>query len=280
MQKSFIVAVTLSVLLTGCADPVARYYQDLTKQMPVSAQQRLLPSANAEPQIEQIASAQITEQKRNLLEQGYVMVGTVGFHGPAVKQSELVKQAKKSGADIVLFTVDFLKTEEGVRSVETYQPGQTYTTTAYGTANASAYGSGGYAYGSGTYSGAATTTSSGTYNTQYVPYHYDVYQSTAGFFRRIKTGLLGAQVLPIPDNLRQSLQRNTGAYVDLVVQDSPAFKANILEGDIIIQIADKAVAAPQDLIGVLPEYAGQNVPMKVLRSGKTLDIDVQLNRNS
>jgi S1-C subfamily serine protease len=64
-----------------------------------------------------------------------------------------------------------------------------------------------------------------------------------------------------------------------VIQDSPAFRANILEGDIIIQIADKPVAMPQDLIGILPQYAGQKVPMKVLRSGKELDIDVQLNGN-
>jgi hypothetical protein len=281
MKRSLITAISLSALLTGCAiDPVAEYYQDLTKQMPVSIQQKLLPPTNAEPQVVQTTlGEQSKKDARNLMEQGYVMVGEVDFSGPAVTQSELVQQAKKSGADIVLFTVDFMGTQEGVRPLITYQPGQTSTTSEFGTVNANAYGSGGYASGFGTYSGTATTTSSGTFNTQYVPYQYNVYQSTAAFFRRMKPTLLGARLTPIPDNLRQSLQRNTGAYVDMVIQDSPAFRANILEGDIIIQIADKPVAMPQDLIGILPQYAGQKVPMKVLRSGKELDIDVQLNGN-
>jgi S1-C subfamily serine protease len=62
-----------------------------------------------------------------------------------------------------------------------------------------------------------------------------------------------------------------------VIQDSPAFKANILEGDIIIQIADKPVTTAQDFVADLSAYAGQKVPIKLIRNGQTIDIDVQLN---
>jgi len=139
------------------------------------------------------------------------------------------------------------------------------------------YGSGGYASGFGTYSGSATTTSSGTYNTQYVPYQYSVYRTSTAFWQKLKPPVFGARFKPIPDDLRIALQRNTGAYVSAVGQDSPAFKANVLDGDLIIQIADKPVTSPQDLSDYYLSHAGQKVTIKLIRNGQTLDFDVQLN---
>lgn len=164
-----------------------------------------------------------------------------------------------------------------MRPIVTYQPGQTYTTSEYGTVNANAYGSGGYASGFGTYSGSATTTSSGTFDTQYVPYKYNTYRSIASFWRQLKPAIFGVRYSPIPEDLRISLQRNTGAYVSAVIQDSPAFKANILTGDIIIQIADTPISSMQETSEPIRAHAGQKIPFKVIRNGQTLDIDVQLN---
>jgi S1-C subfamily serine protease len=76
--------------------------------------------------------------------------------------------------------------------------------------------------------------------------------------------------------MRTSLQRNTGALVDIVIQDTAAFRANILEGDIVIQIADKPVETVQQLVDLLPSYAGQKVILKVIRGSQTLDVNVQL----
>src|SRR2546426_2921083 len=45
--------------------------------------------------------------------------------------------------------------------------------------SANAYGSGGYAYGSGTYSGYSTTSTPGTYSTQYIPYQRQVFDQGA-----------------------------------------------------------------------------------------------------
>jgi membrane-associated protease RseP (regulator of RpoE activity) len=160
--------------------------------------------------------------------------------------------------------------------LSSYQPGQTYTTQTYGTETANAYGSGGYAYGSGTYSGYSTTTTPGTFSTQYVPYSRQVFDQGAVFWRRMKPGILGAAVAPIPEAMRSTLQRNTGVLVNIVVLDSPAFRANILEGDVIIQIANKPVETIQQFSDLLPLYAGQKIPVKVIRGNQTLDIDVQL----
>jgi S1-C subfamily serine protease len=66
-------------------------------------------------------------------------------------------------------------------------------------------------------------------------------------------------------------------YVSAVIQGSPAFKANILDGDIIIQIADQPVSDHQELSDYYVAHAGQKVTMKLIRNGQTLDVDVQLN---
>jgi hypothetical protein len=124
------------------------------------------------------------------------------------------------GADIVFFSSELAGTQQGVRPIITYQPGQTYNTSEFGTVNANAYGSRGYASGFGTYSGSSTTTSSGTYNTQYVPYQYSIYRTSTAFWRKLKPLVFGARYNPIPDDLRAALQRNTGAYPDTPRMDS------------------------------------------------------------
>lgn len=260
--------------MTGCkTNPYTQFYQSYTNQWPVVMQQGLLP-VSGEPRI--IASSNMREDARRLEEQGYAAIGAAGFRGGLVGQQQLVWQAKNVGAEVVLYTSQFSHTESGVAPVLSYQPGQTYTTQTYGTANANAYGSGGYAYGYGTYSGTSTTTTPGTLSTEYVPYSREVYDHGAVFWRRMKPGIFGARLAPIPETMRSTLQRNTGVLVDIVQIDTPAFRANILDGDVIIQIADKPVETVQQFIGLLPSYVGQKVSVKVIRGGQTLDIEVHL----
>lgn len=84
--------------------------------------------------------------------------------------------------------------------------------------------------------------------------------------------IFGARVVPLPGRS----QGNTGAFVAAVAQGGPAFKANIMRGDVIVGLAGKPVATVDDLIIMLPTYAGQKVPVRINRGTRTLDIDVQL----
>jgi hypothetical protein len=177
----------------------------------------------------------------------------------------------------VLWVSEYSHTAQGVRPLITYQPGQTYQTTESGTANANIYGTGGSAYGSGPYSSQSTTTSSGTYNTQYVPYQQRIYNNGASFWRRLRPGVLGAMLNPIPEDLRSKLQRNTGAYVVAVLVDGPAFRANMLAGDIVIEAGGKDIASPQELMLYLPAHAGEQMTFTILRGTETLRLPVKLN---
>lgn len=275
-MKTFIPLICASIFLTGCAtNPFAQFYKSYTTEMPVAMQQRLLPSA-LEPKVISAAPQNHKEEGQRLEERGYICIGFSGFTGGAPTQKQIIEQAKKVGADVVIHTSEYSHTEQGVQPLFTYQPGQTSTTTHYGTANANVYGSRGYAYGSGSYSGTSTTTTPGTLHTDYVPYQRRVHQHGATYWRRTKPGIFGARLGPIPDDLRSSLQRNTGVFIAIVMQDGPAFRANILRGDVVIQLADKPVATVEEFIGLLPSYAGQKVAVKVLRGTQTIDIDVQL----
>ena len=275
--KTLVLAATTATLLTGCVtNPFARYYQSYTNQMPASLQRRLLPPSGI-PQVITTSVQNYNEEARHAQERGYIILGSTGFWGFNPTQGQVVEQAKKVGAELAIWASEYSHTEQGIRPIVTYQPGQTYTTQTYGTTTANAYGSGGYAYGSGTYSGQSTTTTPGTVDTHYVPYERRIYNHGASFWRRIKPGIFGANFVPIPDDLRTKLQRNTGVFVAVVVQGGAAFKANIMRGDVIVQMADKPVATVQELRDLLPSYAGQKVPFKVIRDAQTLEIQVQLN---
>jgi S1-C subfamily serine protease len=104
-----------------------------------------------------------------------------------------------------------------------------------------------------------------------------VFTQEALFCRRIRTGIFGARFGPIPDDLREKLQRNTGAFVILVVESGPAFKANVMRGDVVLQIADRPVATYDELLKVLPAYAGRKTRFTVIRDLRPLDIEVELN---
>jgi hypothetical protein len=264
--------------MTGCAtDPFAKYYQSYTNQMPAALHRRLLPPSGT-PQIITTSAQRHKEEARRLEERGFVILGSSSFWGFNPTQEQLARQAKKVGADAAIWASEYSHTEQGVRPLFTYQPGQTYTTTQSGIATASIYGTGGYAYGSGTYSGYSTTTTPGTINTQFVPYQQRIYNHDASFWRRTRPAIFGANFGPIPDELRKTLKRNTGCYVLLVRLDSPAFKANVLEGDIIIQAGDTPIGTDQEFIDFLSNHAGQKVTIQMLRSERKIDLEVQLNQ--
>ena len=277
-MKALLPLLFAVTLMTGCAtDPFAKYYQSYTNQMPVELQRRLLPPSPT-PQVVTIPAQAYKDEARRLEERGFVILGSASFWGFNPTQEQLVRQGQKVGADTAIWASDYSHTEQGARPLFSYQPGQTYTTTQHGTATANVYGTDGYASGSGTYSGYSTTTTPGTVTTQYVPYQRRIYNHGASFWRRTRPGVFGASLAPVPDELRKTLQRNTGAYVSLVRLDSPAFKANILQGDVVIQAGDNSVSTPAEFFDFLMAHAGQRVTLRVLRGEQTLDVEVQLNQ--
>ncbi|MFE3193467.1 S1C family serine protease [Nocardia sp. NPDC059240] len=69
----------------------------------------------------------------------------------------------------------------------------------------------------------------------------------------------------------------SGAQVADVQAGSPAAKAGIVEGDVIVKVGDRDVTSPEELtVAVQSHEIGQTVDIKVIRDGREVDIPVTL----
>lgn len=95
----------------------------------------------------------------------------------------------------------------------------------------------------------------------------------------IPQGYLGVGLQPVrlPDALRQSLQRaeKTAAIVLEVEPESPAHKAGIVIGDILIALAGHPVTRLEDVHAQLHgEAIGKPLPLKLLRGGAIQELNI------
>lgn len=101
-------------------------------------------------------------------------------------------------------------------------------------------------------------------------------------FGRVRRPLLGLRYVSIDENLQEKMKLpvsygalivNRGPQHQAVVPDSPAAKSGIMEKDIILECNSKKLTAQCTIQDFLEELnVGDTLTMKVLRSGKELEI--------
>jgi S1-C subfamily serine protease len=95
----------------------------------------------------------------------------------------------------------------------------------------------------------------------------------------IPQGYLGVGLQPVrlPEALRQSLQRSekTAAIVLEVEPESPAHRAGIVIGDILVTLAGRSVARLEDVHSQLHgEAIGRPLALKFVRGGATQEVNI------
>ena len=261
-----LLAVGILTFLSSCAtnqfaaNPYINYYHDnlLGKSQ---TELSIIDFTPCTPQI--YGSQDIKSDAHILFEHNYLLIGAAVFHGPPTSNSEAIEQAQNVGACIVLLHSDYMGTQTSYLPWITPNAPKTSNTTITGDINAN-----------------ATTTTYGGSHTNYMPYSVSQYTYRAGFFVKAKQRVLGMDGGNMPPDLRQQLQRNTGVYVNVIINDTPAYNANILEGDVIISFAGQDVTSMGMFAPLVQQHAGERVKIILIRNGVTKTVDVQLNPKS
>jgi S1-C subfamily serine protease len=97
--------------------------------------------------------------------------------------------------------------------------------------------------------------------------------------RRDREAFLGVQAERINPALKQKFgfTADKGAVVMNVLPDSPAGKAGVKQGDVIVNVDGKAVADPEELrAAVRAAGAGKEVKVTILRGGEQKELTAQL----
>lgn len=96
---------------------------------------------------------------------------------------------------------------------------------------------------------------------------------------RIPRGYLGIGLQPIaiPEHLKSTLNPSAsfGLIVVSIDADAPAGRAGITLGDILLDLAGRAIERPDDVQDVLDsESIGKKLAARVLRAGSTMDVEL------
>lgn len=92
----------------------------------------------------------------------------------------------------------------------------------------------------------------------------------------VKRGYLGiaAQGVRLPEDQRPAPERTTALLAIGVTPGSPAARAGVLVGDVILAFDGRTVESPEDLLDLLAGRAGQTVTLGIARGGARQDVAV------
>jgi S1-C subfamily serine protease len=94
---------------------------------------------------------------------------------------------------------------------------------------------------------------------------------------RVRRGYLGVGSYPVtlPAPLQSSLGQQSGLLIISVLADSPASRAGILLGDVVVSVDGQPTAEPADLLPALDEdRVGREIVLRVVRAGELREVRV------
>jgi hypothetical protein len=220
------------------------------------------------PEVERIARGSPEEQVNSFIKRGYMPIGSSSFNsGERQSEDAAIRQGAEVGADLVVI-IDPKYTGTVTSSIPISAP---TSSTTYYSGSATTYGSGGYARASSN----GTATTFGT-TTSLIPISVNRVDYAAWYFIKRKPARFGAVVRDLDKSQREELQSNKGVSAVVIVDNSPAFDADILVGDMIIEMDGESVANVQRYEAILAARPGKLVEITLVRRGQQIKKSVQL----
>ncbi|GAB2668269.1 PDZ domain-containing protein [Arenimonas aestuarii] len=259
----------LTLVLAGCASSGYKaFYTPVPGVTPENIAKRRAAPAPPMPTLEKSAPANPEQIVAAYAQRGYGLIGYSSFNsGARESEQSALEQGQAVGADIVL-VVNPTYTGSVTSNLPITTP---TTTTSYTSGTATAYGSAG----SVNVYGNSTTTTYGS-QTTYIPITTHRNDYAAAYFVRQRF-TLGAYVRNLEDQERQQLQTNQAVVVQTVVNDTPAFYADILPGDVLLDIDGTRIPDQTRFGEITDSKRGQTVVVTLSRNGAVVKKEVQLN---
>ena len=264
--RSVLVAL-VPMLIAGCASGYKTFYTPAMGATPEAIAARRASPPPATPILERLAPADPETILAAYAKRGYAMIGHSMFNsGTNESETSALKQGQSLGADLVL-----VLNPQYTGSITSSVPITTPTTsTSYTSGSATAYGSGG----SATAYGNSTTTTYGSMTT-YIPMTVNRFDYGAVYFVKQRFNF-GAFTRDLNDTERQELQTNQGVVVLSIVDGTPAFKADVLPGDIIAAIDGVSIPNAEGFTRVVSERKGKQISVTLVRRGQRIEKALQL----
>jgi PDZ domain len=243
------VFLILTAALVGCVSPWKQFYRE-NNNAPL-----LLPHESPVRMVRVKSSDELTP----FFKDRYAVIGSSSFNGGGnVTLEDLKTFAEEKAADLVVYwTENQTSTQHLVVDTDyTPAPSQTYV---------SGYVAGGSYYGTAnTYGGGGNATTTVT------PVTVIRRDYTAVFLRKADmAGKLGFNTRDLKPGEAQKLQTNSAVYILYVTNGLPVARADVLDGDYLLEIDGQKVESKAD-VSRLTRAAGSQVTFKIWRNGQII----------
>ena len=85
----------------------------------------------------------------------------------------------------------------------------------------------------------------------------------------------GVSLADLTPKQRSEIERNTGAVIDVVVEDTPSFSANVISGDVLIAVDGEDVKNAEHAFQLMRKNATTSSTLRIIRNKQEKDIFVK-----
>jgi membrane-associated protease RseP (regulator of RpoE activity) len=100
-------------------------------------------------------------------------------------------------------------------------------------------------------------------------------ECAAVFLAKLKAGKIGVLVDAVPAKTRAQINQNYGRLVFVVIKGSPADRADISAGDVLLEVNGQKIASNRDLAEALGSCKKRTFTFTIWRGGKTRTVLVE-----
>lgn len=274
-MKSLCLVLSL-VVLSGCVQNGYKQFYTAYVDANTLSDVEILSEGN-DPEL--IPTDNFDRDVQILRSKRYIPIGHSRFNGALQDASNAIENAKLIGATVVLIGSEY--TDTITKTSNLYLPDSqttTYTGTASGTTNYNSTQSGYLGSSSTNVNYSGSSTSSGT---RVVPITSNIRrfdQSAVYFVKSTQEFRFGILFNDLTPDQRSEIGRNTGVYINAVIEDTPAFYSNIMAGDILTDVGGSMInnaAHAMEVLKNIPETQPQS-DLSIIRNGEVVVVNVEL----